>query len=85
MSYGSRLVASLNARFGELYDDPMTKLNNLRQTGSVKDYHDAFDSIVSRLDLPPTYVLSCFIAGLIDDIQLQVRMFNPHSTSILFS
>lgn len=72
-------VAALNARFEQLYDDPMTELKNLRQTGTVKEYHDTFDSIVSRLDLPLAYVLSCFIAGLEDEIQLQVRMFNPHT------
>lgn len=70
-------VMALTARFGALYDDPMTDLKNLRQNNSVQEYQDAFDAIVNRLDLGPSYALSCFLAGLDDEIQLNVRMFNP--------
>lgn len=56
-------VAELNGRFGDLYDDPMSELVSLKHRGSVKEYHDSFDTIVSRLTLSKEYVLSCFLAG----------------------
>uniref|UniRef100_A0A803MT80 Integrase catalytic domain-containing protein n=1 Tax=Chenopodium quinoa TaxID=63459 RepID=A0A803MT80_CHEQI len=70
-------VKDIIARFGDLYDDPMEELKSLKQTGSVQEYHDSFDALASRLELSEPYLLSCYLAGLEEEVQLAVRMFNP--------
>ncbi|KAJ0937126.1 putative retrotransposon gag domain-containing protein [Helianthus annuus] len=80
----TELVEALKVRFGELFDDPMTDLKNLKQINSVQEYHDKFDAIISRLQLPIEYALSCFLAGLEEEIRLQVRMFNPKNIQEAF-
>uniref|UniRef100_A0A803N5L5 Retrotransposon gag domain-containing protein n=1 Tax=Chenopodium quinoa TaxID=63459 RepID=A0A803N5L5_CHEQI len=66
----------ITARFGDLYDDPMADLKSLKQTGSVQEYHDSFDALASRIELSEPYLLSCYLAGLEEEVQLAVRMFN---------
>lgn len=72
-------VTDLTIRFGEPYDDPMAELKALKQGGSVQDYHDSFDAIASRLELTEKDLLSCYVGGLEDEIQMQVRMFTPQN------
>ncbi|KAG8386897.1 hypothetical protein BUALT_Bualt03G0196600 [Buddleja alternifolia] len=73
-------VRALYARFGALlYEDPMAELMNLKQTGSVKDYLDRFDELLNNVELSETYAISCFLAGLKNEIAIQVRMFKPKS------
>lgn len=67
-------VADITNRFGEDFDDPMAELVQLKQTGTVREYHDAFDSLLNRVTLDPAHALSCFIAGLDDEVQYQVRL-----------
>ena len=45
---------ALRNRFGKLYEDPMADLKSLRQDDSVQAYHEAFDTILSKLNLPLT-------------------------------
>ncbi|XP_022024279.1 uncharacterized protein LOC110924592 [Helianthus annuus] len=78
------LIEALKVRFGKLFDDPMTDLKNLKQISSVQEYHDKFDAIISRLQLPMEYALICFMAGLEEEIQLQVRIFNPKNIQEAF-
>lgn len=73
----TQFTADLTSRFGDLYDDPMAELKNLRQKGSVQDYHDSFDQIASKLSLTERDLLSCYIGGLEEEIQIRVRMFAP--------
>ncbi|XP_021773518.1 uncharacterized protein LOC110737466 [Chenopodium quinoa] len=70
-------VAGITARFGEIYDDPIAGLKALKQTGTIQEYHDAFDALASRLNLSQEYLISCYIGGLEEEIQLAVRMFSP--------
>ncbi|XP_019462912.1 PREDICTED: uncharacterized protein LOC109361830 [Lupinus angustifolius] len=70
-------VNILVERFGDLCDDPMADLMKLRHKGTINDYHEEFDAIITRLDLPTEYTLSCFLGGLRNDIQMMVRMFQP--------
>ena len=71
-------VKALGAKFGDcLYDDPMGDLKGLRQTGSVREYQEAFEELLNRVDLSEPYTVSCFIRGLKEEIQLAVRMFMP--------
>nr|GFB15304.1 hypothetical protein [Tanacetum cinerariifolium] len=39
-------------RFRVLYDDPIMELKNLKQTGSVQTYQEAFEALLNRVDLP---------------------------------
>lgn len=72
-------VSTLNTRFGTyLYDDPMAELKELKQTGSVMDYHDKFDTLLN-MELAEEYAVSCFISGLKEEIQVPVRMFQPRT------
>ncbi|XP_006575964.1 uncharacterized protein LOC114374741 [Glycine soja] len=70
-------VQILTERFGDACDDPMAELMNLRQKGTISEYHEQFDAIMTRLDLPANYSLSCFLGGLKIEVQMMVRMFQP--------
>ncbi|GKD22529.1 hypothetical protein Tco_1224232 [Tanacetum coccineum] len=35
----------------DLIDDPLTELKNLKQDGTVKDYHENFESLLNRMEL----------------------------------
>lgn len=57
----TQYVEDITTRFGELYDDPMADLKTIVQKGSVQDYHDSFDALTSRLNLPEEYLLSYYV------------------------
>ncbi|GJW52462.1 hypothetical protein Tco_0093813 [Tanacetum coccineum] len=78
-------VKDITSRFGAPYDDPMSELMELKQTGSVTEVHDKFDCILSRLQLPPKYALSCFMSVLNEQISSMVRMFKPSTIQEEFS
>ena len=75
----------LLGRFGEICDDPMAKLMQLWQKGSITKYHEEFDAIVSRVDLSSSHQLSCFLGGMKQDMQMMVRMFQPTTIIKVFS
>lgn len=74
-------------RFGlNAYDDPMESLTRLRQTHYVEVYKARFKILANRLrGLSDSYKLSCFLSGLMDDIRIIVRMFNPMDLSSTYS
>lgn len=75
-------IRELSARFGNyLYDDPMGELMNLKQIGTVQEYHDQFEELLNRVVLPEDYATSCFLGGLRPEIQLAVRMFIPKTVA----
>jgi len=76
---------SLIDRFGAIGNDPMAKLMRLRQKTLVDDYHEVFDSIITRLKLSDDHILSCFLGGLQKEIQMMVRMFQPTSLQHAFT
>ncbi|GJV00143.1 retrotransposon-related protein [Tanacetum coccineum] len=78
-------VKDITSRFGAPYDDPMAELMELKQTGSVTEVHDQFDCILSRLQLPPKYAMSCFLSILNEEISNMVRMFKPSTIQEAFS
>ncbi|GKC38323.1 reverse transcriptase [Tanacetum coccineum] len=46
-------------RFGVLYDDPIIKLKNLKQTGSVQNYQEGFEALLNRANnLSESYQLA---------------------------
>nr|GFB92981.1 putative mitochondrial protein [Tanacetum cinerariifolium] len=71
-------------RFGSGYDDPMGDIKNLRHTDSMEEYQNAFDRLLSRIDLPEDQQFSCYIAGLQNDVELAVRMFRPKSLAEVY-
>lgn len=70
-------VQALTMRFGEVIDDPMLELKELKQKATIKEYHNAFNGIINRADLRPQQALQMFITCLDAEIQFFVRSFNP--------
>ncbi|KAJ1407468.1 Retrotransposon gag domain [Sesbania bispinosa] len=67
------LVDAMKVRFGAVYEDPMEELVQLRQTGSLSEYQEAFDGLVCKVDLNETQKLSCYVAGLKPEIAVGNR------------
>ncbi|GJV55960.1 retrotransposon-related protein [Tanacetum coccineum] len=65
------------ARFGSVFDDPMTELKNLKYENSAKTYEDAFDDLLSRVEISEDHAISLFMGGLPTEIEMGVRMFKP--------
>ena len=50
---------------------------HLRQTSSVQQYWRKFDELMNRVELPPSYIMSYFIARLRSDIALRFQAHMP--------
>ncbi|XP_042963665.1 uncharacterized protein LOC122297621 [Carya illinoinensis] len=79
-------VREFEARFGAILDDPFASLTKLRQVSSVEEYLQQFEVLACRIKgiLPLSFIISCFISGLREDIRLSVKMFEPTSLSDAF-
>ncbi|XP_042051538.1 uncharacterized protein LOC121796828 [Salvia splendens] len=78
--------SSLAARFGaHAYEDPLADLRNLKQKGTLQDYMDTFDELYPRAGIREDQALSFFLSGLIDELQMPVRMFRPKALSEAYS
>jgi len=56
-------------RFGARpFDDPLVELMKLRQMGTVEQYQESFDSLLTRVDSPIPHAVSCFLSGLNEEI-----------------
>ena len=75
------LTKAILHRFGPTdYEDPAEALTRLRQTTAVAAYQEAFERLSHRVDgLPETFLIGCFIAGLRDDIRLDVKIKQPRT------
>ncbi|GJS76206.1 reverse transcriptase [Tanacetum coccineum] len=62
-------------RFDSVFDDPLMELKNLKQDGSVKDYHEKFESLLNRMELNEKHAISLFLGGLKLEISSHIRMF----------
>ena len=69
----------LSHKFGVVYDDPMLELMSLRHSGTIIEYLDQFETILTRMGLSEEYKISCFLIGLEYETQMHVRMFTPKS------
>ncbi|XP_042027275.1 uncharacterized protein LOC121774473 [Salvia splendens] len=79
-------VSALGARFGaQAYKDPLADLRNLRQSGSLQEYMEAFDELYPRTGIREDQALSFFLSGLVDELQMPVRMFKPKRLAEAFS
>lgn len=54
----------MSDRFGAEFDDPMSELVKLKQTGGVAEFQESFDRAMIRLNLEPSYDISIFLDGL---------------------
>nr|TKS00522.1 hypothetical protein D5086_0000182490 [Populus alba] len=70
-------------RFGPTdYDDPSEALSRLKQTTSVIAYQEVFERLSHKVDgLPENFLIGSFIAGLKDDIRIDVRVKQPKTLS----
>lgn len=67
------------ARFGpSTYDSPMGQLSKLKQTSTVRNYQEQFETLMARTTgLPDEFFVHCFVSGLKEVIKNQVTMFRP--------
>jgi hypothetical protein len=81
------LQAAIVQEFGQDdYDVLMSKLHQLRQTGTVMEYRTAFETVMYQLiSLDPTlntkFFVSQFVLGLKDDLRAAVRLQAPTSVT----
>ena len=70
---------AVQLRFGPTdYEDPSEALTHLKQTTSVAAYEEAFEKLSHRVDgLPENFLIGCFIAGLQDEIHIDVKIKQP--------
>lgn len=74
----SEYVRCLYAQSGaESFDDPMGDFKDFRQGSFVKEYVDAFDEFLTRVELFEDYVVRFFVRGLKSEIGLTVKMLGP--------
>ncbi|GKA88394.1 gypsy/ty3 retroelement polyprotein [Tanacetum coccineum] len=64
-------------RFGTLYDDPVSEIRKVKYQTNDKDYQDAFDTLLSRVDISEEHAVSFYHGGLPIDIERGLRMFRP--------
>ena len=74
-------VEVLQKRFGtDLYNNPQDTLKELKQTGSVAEYQDQFESLSTRVTgLSENWLISLFITGLNDYLKYQLHLAKPSS------
>ncbi|GKD98904.1 gypsy/ty3 retroelement polyprotein, partial [Tanacetum coccineum] len=74
------LMISLNTRrFGIVFDDPISEMRTIKYQSNAKDYHDAFDTLLSRVDVSEEHDVSFYFGGLPAEIEMGVRI-NEFST-----
>nr|GEV76882.1 retrotransposon protein, putative, unclassified [Tanacetum cinerariifolium] len=72
-------VEALLKRFSSTYEDPMSELNNIRQKkGLVQLYIDAFDVIMTKMEIPKAQEVSFFIGGLDKKIEMTGEAFQAN-------
>ncbi|GKE74695.1 retrotransposon-related protein [Tanacetum coccineum] len=66
-------------RFRDSYDDSMAEIKNLRHVGTIEEYHNAFDKLISRIDLLEDQQISFYIVGLQSGVELAAAIkLNKH-------
>ncbi|KAD4586142.1 hypothetical protein E3N88_23743 [Mikania micrantha] len=79
-------VRSIMAQFADFdLDDAMKELKALYQTGTLKEYCDAFDLLLNKVSITETQAVSLFVGGLKPEIKCMVKMFKPKSLREAYS
>lgn len=70
---------ALLLRFGLTdFEDPAEALTRLRQNTTVAVYQELFERLSHCVDgLPESFLIGSFIAGLKDEVRLDVKIKNP--------
>nr|GEY56625.1 retrotransposable element Tf2 [Tanacetum cinerariifolium] len=72
---------ALLARFDTDFEDPLYELKNLKCDSTVQKYHEKFELLLNKVEMPKTHAISLFLGGMPQSISLPVRMFKPKSLS----
>ncbi|KAJ8752156.1 hypothetical protein K2173_003764 [Erythroxylum novogranatense] len=76
------LTRAIFKRFGPTEYDPSEALSRLKQTTTVVDYQQEFEKLSHRVDnLPASFLVGSFIAGLREEIRLDVKIKQPRTLS----
>ena len=79
-------VKEMRARFCDNeFADPMSELVSLKQSASVEEYYEEFESLLNLLDLTDDYSLSVFVSNLKPEIAKSVRLFSPKTMTHAFT
>ncbi|KAF2285052.1 hypothetical protein GH714_037773 [Hevea brasiliensis] len=87
ISFGNMKIAN-NMTQGEstkAREDPLEDLKNLKQEFTLQDYWNSFNQLYSKARIQEEKVLNFFLSGLVDELQLAVRMFKPRTLSEAYS
>ncbi|KAH9648047.1 retrotrans gag domain-containing protein [Citrus sinensis] len=74
-------IKAMLQRFGPTdYEDPSEALTRLKQTSTLEAYQEAFEKLSHCIDgLPENFLVGCCIAGLKDEIGLDVKIKQPRT------
>ena len=72
-------------RFGDVNEDPMAELKNLRYKSTMRQYQSDFEALLTQVNITEAQAISMFIAGLPASIEVNVRMFKPRTLADAFS
>ena len=72
-------LQALQTRFApSQYEDPTGALCKLMHKGLVATYLAKFEDLANRVvDVPPLFLLSCFVSGLLSEIRREVQAHQP--------
>ena len=70
----------MRSRFGSNeFTNPMLELVGLKQTQTIEEYYDEFESLLNLVQLSDEYALSIFVSNLKPKLSKLVRLFYPQS------
>nr|GEX85467.1 hypothetical protein [Tanacetum cinerariifolium] len=72
---------ALLVRFDIDFEDPLSELKNLKCDSTVQKYHEKFELLLNKVDMPEAHAISLFLGRMPQSISLLVRMFKPKSLS----
>nr|GEY24423.1 putative mitochondrial protein [Tanacetum cinerariifolium] len=72
-------------RFRTMYYDPISEIRKVKYQTNAKDYQDAFDKLLSRVDISKEHVVSFYLGRLPIEIKMGVRMFRPKTLADAYS
>nr|GEW43047.1 hypothetical protein [Tanacetum cinerariifolium] len=71
----------LLARFNTDFEDHLSELKNLKCDSTIQKYHEMFELLLNKVDMPEAHAISLFLGGMPQSISLPVRMFKAKSLS----
>ena len=79
-------VKALQIYFGtSSYDEPREALISIKQTLTLELYTTQFEKLSNRVrGLSDSYMLSCFLGRLKEEIRMGVRMLNPQNLVVAY-